>query len=380
MTVSAIETALRAAERAGGAPGFVAAARLPGGGDYYGAFGQRGVADPQPMTADTLFWIASMTKVLTSVAAMQLVEQGRLSLDDDAARFVPAINDVPILEGFDAAGAPKLRKATRPVTLRHLLTHTSGFGYIFMSDELTRYGEREGLGFGDAMKLPRLFEAGERWQFGVSTDLVGQVVEAVSGQTLDVYLKQHVFDPLRMVDTTFQLTPEQEKRKAAMHARLPDGSLTPTEFPLPPPPNPMLGGGGLYSTANDYLAFLKAMLNGGAGLFGRILKPETVDLMTHNHIGDLDCGDIVTALPAFTNDFSPMPGVTKRWGLGLLLNQTPGPDGRSAGSGAWAGLSNCYYWLDPIAGAAGVILMQILPFADARSLETAAAFERAVYA
>jgi CubicO group peptidase (beta-lactamase class C family) len=217
-----------------------------------------------------------------------------------------------------------------------------------MSDELTRYGEREGLGFGDSMKLPRLFEAGERWQYGISTDLVGQVVEAVSGQTLDVYLKQHVFDPLGMADSTFALSPEQTKRQAAMHARLPDGSLMPTEFPLPPPPNPMLGGGGLYST--------------------------------ENHIGDLDCGDIVTSSPAFTNDFKPMPGVTKRWGLGLLLNQTEGPHGRSPGSGAWAGLSNCYYWLDPAAGAAGVILMQILPFADARSLDTAAAFERAVYA
>lgn len=380
MSVRAIENALRAAQAAGGAPGFVAAAHLPTGGDYCGCFGQRGVADPQPMTADTLFWIASMTKVLTSVAAMQLVEQGRLSLDDDAAKFVPAINDVPILDGFDSAGAPTLRKAVQPVTLRHLLTHTSGFGYIFMSDELTRYGEREGLGFGDSMKLPRLFEAGKRWQYGISTDLVGQVVEAVSGQSLDDYLKQHVFEPLGMVDTTFELTPERAARKAAMHARLPDGSLMPTEFPLPPPPNPMLGGGGLFSTAIDYLAFLKAMLNGGTGLHGRILKSETVAMMTENHIGELDCGDIVTSAPTFTNDFSPMPGVTKRWGLGLLLNQTQGQDGRGAGSGAWAGLSNCYYWIDPAAGAAGVILMQILPFADAASLDTAAAFERAVYA
>ena len=164
-----------------------------------------------------------------------------------------------------------------------------------------------------------------------------------------------------------------------MHARLPDGSLTPMEFPLPPPPNPAMGGGGLYSTANDYLAFLKAMLNGGAGPQGRILEPATVKLMTQNHVGELDCGDITTSSPAFTNDFSPMPGVTKRWGLGLLLNQTEGPDGRAAGSGAWAGLSNSYYWLDPRTGTAGVILMQILPFADVKSLETAAAFERAVY-
>jgi methyl acetate hydrolase len=249
-----------------------------------------------------------------------------------------------------------------------------------MSPELARYAEKFGLGFEHAMALPRLFEAGERWQYGISTDLVGQIVEAVSGQGLDAYLKQHVFDPLGMVDSTFAPSPEQAGRKAAMHARLPDGSLTPMEFPLPPPPNPMLGGGGLFSTADDYLAFLKAMMNGVAGPRGRILKAETALLMSRNHIGDLDCGQLVSSSAAFTNDYEPMPGVTKRWGLGLLLNETQGPHGRSAGAGAWAGLSNCYYWVDPAAGTAGVILMQLLPFADAKALEVFEAFERAVYA
>ncbi len=380
MSAGAIDKALRAAQAKGAAPGLVAAARLPDGGEYHGAFGQRGVADPRPMTADTLFWIASMTKALTSIGALQLVEQGRLSLDQDASAFVPAINEVPILEGFDAAGAPRLRAARRPVTLRHLLTHTSGFGYVFMSPDLARYAERAGLGFDDAMKLPRLFDAGERWQYGISTDLVGQVVEAVSGQGLDAYLKQHVFEPLGMMDTTFALSPDQVGRQAPMHARAPDGALTPFSFPLPPPPNPMMGGGGLYSTASDYLAFLKALLAGGAGPHGRILSPESGALLTTNQVGDLDCGVLVSSNPAFTNDFEPMPGVTKRWSLGLLLNQTPGPDGRGAGAGAWAGLSNCYYWLDPAAGAAGVILMQLLPFADPGALETFSAFERAVYA
>jgi CubicO group peptidase (beta-lactamase class C family) len=380
MSVQAIEAALHAAQTSGGAPGFVAAARLPDGGGYQGAFGHRGVADPAPMSDDTLFWIASMTKALTSVGALQLVEHGALSLDQDAAAFIPAINEVPILEGFDPDGAPRLRAARRPVTVRHLLTHTSGFGYVFMSPELARYAERTGADFTTPMAIPRLFEAGERWLYGISTDLVGQVVEAVSGQTLDVYLKAQVFDPLGMADTTFTLSPEQAARAAAMHARLPDGSLAPIEFPLPPAPNPGMGGGGLYSTARDYLAFLKALLDGGVGAHGRILRPETVALMLANHVRDLDCGDLVSSSPAMTNDFKPLPGVAKRWGLGFLLNQTDGPDGRRAGAGAWAGLSNCYYWLDPAAGAAGVILSQILPFADPACLDIAAAFERAVYA
>jgi CubicO group peptidase (beta-lactamase class C family) len=266
------------------------------------------------------------------------------------------------------------------VSVRHLLTHTAGFGYVFMSEDLARYAELKGLGFADAMAIPRLFEAGERWEYGINTDIVGQVVEQVSGQGLDTYLKQHVFDPLGMADTTFAPSPDQEGRRAAMHMRLPDGGLAPFDFPLPPPPNPMLGGGGLYSTAGDYLGFLKALLDGGVGANGRILSAKSVATLTENHVGDLECGNMGSSNPMLTHPHTPMPGVAKRWSLGLLLNQTRGPEGRGAGSGAWAGLSNCYYWMDPAAGVAGVILMQFLPFADPRALETFAAFERAVYA
>lgn len=376
MAVEAIERALSAAVKTKVAPGVSAAARLPDGGDYAGAFGVRGVADPAAMTGDTLFWIASMTKVLTSVAALQLIEQGLISPDQDAASIVPAIGESPILEGFDAAGAPKLRAAMRPVTVRHLMTHTSGYGYPFMSHELARYGAQTGADLSQALAFPRMFEAGEAWLYGVSTDYVGQIVEQVSGLGLDAYLRRHVFDVLGMADTTFALTPEQETRKAAMHSRTPDGGLVPMPFAPPPPPNPMLGGGGLWSTAGDYLTFLKALLNGGGGILGA----EGMALLTTNQVGDLACGKLVSSLAMFTNDFEPMPDVAKRWTLGLMLNEAAGPDGRGAGSLAWAGLSNCYYWLDLRAGVAGVALMQLLPFADARALSTFAAFERAVYA
>jgi methyl acetate hydrolase len=380
MSVEAINSALRAAEAAGAAPGFVAAARLPDGGDYYGAFGGRGLGDGEPMSLDTLFWIASMTKVITSIAALQLVEQGRLALDQDAGALLPAVAEAPILEGFDADGAPILRAARAPVTVRHLLTHTSGFGYPFMSPELARYAAHAGAPLSQPLAMPRLFEAGERWRYGVSTDFVGQIVEAVTGEGLDAYLKRAVFEVLGMDDTTFALSPDQARRQAKMHARRPDGGLAPMAFAPPPPPNPMLGGGGLYSTAGDYLALLKALLNGGAGPRGRILGPDSMALLSTNQVGDLDCGVLTSSVASLTNDYAPMPGVPKRWSLGMMINDAPGPDGRGAGSLAWAGLSNSYYWLDPAVGTAGVILMQILPFADARALDLASAFERAVYA
>jgi CubicO group peptidase (beta-lactamase class C family) len=361
-------------------PGVVATAANNRGVIYEGAFGTRDLAHGPEMTPDTIFRLASMTKAVTSVGALQLIEQGRLSLDTDVGEIVPAIKEIPILDGFDAAGAARLRAAKGRVTLRHLLTHTAGFGYVFMSEDLARYAEQKGLGFADAMAIPRLFEPGERWEYGINTDIVGQVIEAVSGQGLDAYLKQQVFDPLGMADTTFAPSPDQQGRKAAMHMRLPDGGLAPMDFPLPPPPNPMLGGGGLYSTAGDYLTFLKALLGGGVGAKGRILSPRSVAMLTENHVGELDCGVMGSSNPMFTHPHTPMPGVAKRWSLGLMLNQTQGPEGRGAGSGAWAGLSNCYYWMDPAAGVAGVILMQFLPFADPRALETFSAFERAVYA
>jgi len=380
MSSEAIDSVLSAAVASGAAPGVVASARLPGGAGYLKAVGQRGVADPAPMTADTVFWIASMTKALTSVAVMQLIEQGRVGLDQNAADFIPALADAPILDGFEANGAPRTRPGTKPITIRHLLTHTSGFGYAFLSPELARVADHLQTPLDRYLELPRLFEAGERWQYGVGIDFAGQVVEAVSGKGLDVYLKEAVFDVLGMENSTFDPSPAQLARKAAMHARMPDGALVPAEFNLPAPPNPMLGGGGLYSTAPDYLAFLDALLGGGASARGRILKPESMKYVTDNHVGDIACGPMISSNPGFSNDHEPMPGVPKRWTLGFLTNLEQGPDGRGAGSLAWAGLSNCYYWLDIKAGVAGVILMQLLPFADERALQAFSAFERAVYA
>jgi len=380
MSTEAIESALSAAVRGNVVPGLTAAARLPNGTLWKGAYGTRGVADPVPMASDTIFWIASMTKALTSIAALQMVERGAIALDQPASDFIPAIAEAKILDGFDDKGEPKLREARKAVTLRHLLTHTSGDGYAFFSRELGRYRDATNLALGESLKLPRLFEAGERWQYGVGIDYAGQIVEVIAGKSLDIYLKENLFDILGMKNSTFSLSPEQENRRAAMHERLADGRLAPMDFPLAPAPNPMMGGGGLYSTAEDYMKFLTAILNDCAGPDGqRLLKPQSMAFLTDNHVGEIECGVLESSMPSLTNAFEPLKGVPKRWTLGMMRNETPGPHGRNAGSLAWAGLSNCYCWADVKTGVAGVILMQFLPFADSRALETFGAFEQAVY-
>jgi CubicO group peptidase (beta-lactamase class C family) len=369
-----LDATLRDAPEAAEVPGFVAAARFSDGQTETVTGGRRSIAGEAPMTADTVFWIASFTKLVTSIAALQLVDEGRLSLDQTVASILPDFADLPILEGFDADGAAVLRPASDAPTIRHLLTHTSGLGYTFMDADLGRYADQQGIGPDAARRLPRRFTAGERWHYGVSTDWVGAVVEAIEGETLDRVVARRITGPLGMTDTSFAPSEAQMARGAAVHARLPDGGLVPIPFAMPREPNFSMGGGGLYSTARDYLSLLTAILE------GRILSDGARAELLANQIGDMDAGVMVSSNPALTLDYEPMPGYPKRWGLGLLLNPAPGPDGRSAGSGAWAGLANCYYWLDPDRRVAGVFLTQILPFGDPAALALFSCFERAVYA
>ncbi|HZL00266.1 MAG TPA: serine hydrolase domain-containing protein [Caulobacteraceae bacterium] len=373
MSLHTIQAALAAAPQAARVPGYVAVARDGDGGEAVAVHGRRKADDPAPMTADTVFWIASMTKLVTSIAALQLVEEGVLALDQPVAEVRPEFADLPILEGFDAAGAPRLRAATDAPTVRHLLTHTSGLGYAFMDADLARYAEQAAVAPGQGHLLPRRFEAGARWQYGTSTDWVGAIVETLAGKGLAEVLERRILGPLGMTDTSFAPTPDQQARKAAMHARQPDGGLSPMDFAMPAPPYFAMGGGGLYSTGPDFMKLLAAILDGA------ILSPASRASLFANHAGDLDCGVLVSSNPAFTRDFDPAPGHAKRWSLGLMVNPNPGPDGRAAGSGAWAGLGNCYYWLDPSAGVAGVLLTQILPFADPDVLALFQVLERAVY-
>jgi CubicO group peptidase (beta-lactamase class C family) len=386
---AAIDAVLREAVDAGAVPGVVALAADRDGAIYEGAFGRRALdGDAAPMTPDTVFWIASMTKAITSVAAMRLVEQGRLSLDAPLGALLPGLAAPRVLEGFDAAsGAPRLRPARRPITLRHLLTHTSGFSYNTWNADLARYMEATGLpaprsGLLASLDAPLVFDPGERWEYGISTDWVGRAVEAAcGGGRLEVLLQDLVLRPLGMRDSGFVPGPDQRARRAAVHRRGADGSLSPaTDFRLPEAPEFFGGGGGLLSTGPDYIRFLRMLLNGGALEGARLLRPETVAEMGRNQIGALEFRPLRTAMPAMSNGFDPFPGMPRKWGLGFLINGEDLPGRRAAGSLAWAGLGNTWFWVDPRGGVAGVLLTQILPFADPTVLDLLGRFEAAVYA
>ena len=383
--LSRVDAALRSAVDAGEVPGVVAMAATDRGLLYEGAFGRPARGGVEAMTPDTVFRIASMTKAITSIAAMQLVEQGKLALEAPVPDIDPTIGAPRVLEGFDAAGAPCLRPAKRPITLRHLLTHTAGFAYDMWNPTLGRYLQSAGLplrssGRVASIRMPLLFDPGERWEYGINTDWVGRLVEAASGLPLDVYFRERLFGPLGMMDSGFVTTEAQRARQAGLHQRETDGTLVPQ--PLEPPATAAefwSGGGPLYSTGRDYLQLLQMLLHGGQWNGARVLRPETVALMHANHTGDLPAGVMRTARPEMSNDVDLFPGTRVRWGLGYMLNLDPGPSGRSAGTVSWGGIYNTYYWLDPGRRVAGVILTQILPFADARVLGLYGRFERAIY-
>ena len=381
-----IDSVLRQAVDAKEVPGVVAMAATDKGVLYEGAFGLRALDQSTPMTLDTVFRIASMTKAITSVAAMQLVEQGKLKVEEPVPNIDPGLGSPQVLEGFDAAGAPKLRPAKRPITLRHLLTHTAGFSYDIWDANTGRYIKAAGLparptGKLASIRTPLAFDPGDKWEYGVNTDWAGRLVEVLSGQPLDVYFRDKIFAPLGMKDSGYVVSAEQRARQARVHARQADGVLAPQPWEAAPVANPEFwsGGGPLYSTARDYLTFLQMLLNGGSWNGARLLKSETVAEMNKNHTGNIPAGIMKTQNPALSNDVDLFPGAEIRWGLGYMLNMQPGPNGRSAGTVSWGGIFNTYYWIDPSKRVTGLIMTQILPFADTRALKLYGQFERGVY-
>jgi methyl acetate hydrolase len=353
---------------------------------YEGAFGVRELGKPQPMTVDTVMWIASMTKALTGAVAMQQVERGKLGLDTPAKAVIPQLGDVGVLEGFEATGKPKLRKAKRDITLRHLLTHTAGFGYDIWNADLAKYQETEGVPGviscqNKALTTPLLFDPGDRWYYGINIDWAGKMVEAAAGKKLGQVLHDDLLGPLGMSDTAFRISDGMRTRMAKIHHRGPDGALAADPaLEIPQEPEFEMGGGGLYSTAGDYLKFVRLMLNEGKTDDGKaVLKPETVAAMSKNAMGDSRVTLLKTAAPPFSNDAEFFPGLDKQWGLSFMINNQEAPTGRSAGGLAWAGLANTYYWIDQKKGVGGVYVTQILPFADVKSLPLFYAFESAVY-
>lgn len=373
------DAGLDAAFAASGLPGAVAMIVGPEGPRYARAFGQR-EAGGAPMQVDTVFQIASMTKALVSVGAMQLVEAGRLSLDAPIGAVVKELAEPQVLTGFDADGNPQLRPAARPITLRHLLTHTSGFGYSFVHPEILRYFTKVGMPAQtslDSIRMPLLFDPGERWEYGVSIDWIGQAIEAVTGERLGEWLGHSLLTPLGMKATGF--FPALPADAAKVHVRTPEGALAPIPVYLGGGEFDM-GGGGALSTAPDYARFVAMLLRGGELDGVRVLTAETVAEMGRNQIGPIRAGYMGTAMPDLAQPFDTFPDQHTGWGLGFLINPEPGPAGRSPGSCAWAGIFNSYYWFDPARQVGGVFMSQLSPFGDPGALAMFAALERLAYA
>lgn len=381
--MSQIDDLLQRAVDGGAVPGVVALASGANGFRYAGAFGQRDLAEQRPMTIDTVFRIMSMTKAVTSVAAMQLVEQGKLALDQPVASIISAFGDLQVLEGFNN-DSPQLRPAATQATVRHLLTHTAGLCYEIWNADSRKYEKLSATpsiisaSFA-ALRHPLVADPGTRWEYGTSIDWLGQVIEAVSDQPLASYLHEHIFAPLGMHETHYAPTDAQRERLATLHARMPDGSLMPIPYTDPPSPDFSTGGHGLFSTAHDYMVFLQMLLNRGSLNDVQLLCPETVALMTQNQTGELDVTPLKTVMPGYSNDFDLFPALQKKHGLGFVITMAQAPGMRAAGSCTWAGLFNTYFWFDPRSQVAGLLMAQILPFADHETMALYADFERAVY-
>jgi methyl acetate hydrolase len=378
---AALDASLRGAIERKDVPGVVVLITDRKGVLYENAFGVADVATGRPLAADALFRIASMTKPVTSVALMQLVEQGKISLDDPAEKYLPELKNPQVIESFNAAtGDYKLRPASKPATVRHMLTHTSGLAYPFTSAIWRDFKPRAGETY--AFGGPMLFDPGERWNYSTSTDVTGRLVEVISGQKLEDYFREHIFIPLKMNDTSYNVPEAKGPRLVAQQQR--DGAKMDGAVVLQIPPlvgltisNP-IGGGGLASTADDYGRFMRMFLNGGELDGVRVLKAETVKLMGQNHIGAVSVPALKSALPR-SADFTFIADGRDKWGLGFLITVDQVPGKRSPGSLSWGGINNTYFWIDPARGIGGTIMMQYLPFADPKALAVYDTFERGAY-
>jgi methyl acetate hydrolase len=380
---SAIDKILSAAVDGGAVPHVAAIAADRDGIIYEGGAGTRITSETtDAVTTATQFRIMSMTKMVATTAALQLQESGRLDLDAPVAQFCPEFADLQVLDGFDG-DTPRLRAPRTRATVRNLITHTSGLGYWFFDADLARFEQLTGLpnvlGGAGAFGAPLLHDPGERFTYGINTDWLGRVVEAVTGQGLDVVVKESITDPLGMDDTMFLLDEGRTANAVTVHVPGADGSWASAGELLPQQPDWWAGGHGLYSTPRDYIRFEQALLRGGELDGARILEPETVSAAFTNQIGDLDFpAEIPTADPPITAPFTAGPGW--KWGYGLLLNTADVPGGRRAGSGAWAGLFNTHFWVDRTSGICASIYTNSLPFVAPGASALYGEFEKALYA
>lgn len=376
---AALSHQLTSAVGRGDTPGVVALVVGRDGMLYDGAFGKLDVAHDIAMPVNAIFSIASMTKPVTSVAIMMLIERGKLQLDDPVSKYLTGFDNLRVITKFNEQDATyETRPAKRPMTIRHLLTHTSGIGYGFSNEiehRLTQVTKKK------EWELPLLNDPGDKWNYGASTAVLGMIVEKISGESLETYDQQHIFGPLGMVDTSYAVPLVKQSRVATKYNRA-DGKWTElTEGPIPTTPTaPFRGDGGLYSTAQDYGRFIQMLLNGGHLGSARILSESTVKIMGENNIGAIFVELQAAADPSRTKPF-PLGAGHDKFGLGFQI-ASGDPQYvrfRSAGSMSWAGIYNTEFWIDPVQHIGAVMMMQTLPFYDDGALKTLRDFEELVY-
>jgi len=380
---SAIDQVLQQAVDSGAVPNVAAIAADRNGVIYEGYFGPRVAGEPEPVSADTHYRIMSMTKMVATVAALQLVEQGKLDLNAPVSRYRPEFGDLKVLDGFDG-DTPKLRPPKRQATVKELVTHTSGLGYWFWNEAISKYEAVTGTpnvlpGKNACFEAPLVNDPGAEYVYGINTDWLGRVVEAASGLGLDVAIKEGITAPLGMDQTTFSMSGDQAANCSPVHVKGEDGNWTSIGEILNQEPDWWAGGHGLYSVPRDYIRFEQALLRNGELDGVRILEDSTVNDAFSNQIGDLDFPAVIaTADPGATATFSAGPD--HKWGYGLLLNTKDIPGRRKAWSGAWAGLCNTQFWVDRTTGIAGSIYSNFLPFVTDEAVKLYNDFEKALYA
>ena len=380
--MSELDRILSDAVAADHVPFVVAMTGHAGGVTWSGAAGQ--ARADLPAAENTVFRIFSMTKAVGSTAAMILMDRGRLDPDTPVADILPAFGDKQVLDGFDADGKPRLRPPRTRATVRHLATHTSGLVYEFWNADMPRYMQATGLpsilsGLREGLDYPLLFDPGTRWDYGIGIDWLGQVVEKVDGRSIDRFCRDEILQPLGMKDTRFEAEADIAPRLASVRMRGEDGRFA--DFELAPPAKPAFYGMGhtLYSTAPDYLRFLRMFLNKGQLDGRRILSEAGLARLLSNQIGDTPIPLLKTAAPPVTADAEFFPGRRKSHSMAFQRIEEDVPGMRSAGSQFWAGVCNTHYWFDPARDVAGVLMTQTLPFVEPRFMGLYEAFERAVY-
>jgi CubicO group peptidase (beta-lactamase class C family) len=381
---TSIDGVLENAVASGAVPNVAAIAADRDGVIYEGAAGPRIAGEGDPVTVDTHFRIMSMTKMVATVAALQLVERGALDLDAPIAQYCPEWADLQVLEGFDG-DTPRLRPPASQATVKHPITHTSGASYWFWNDDIVRYEAVTGTpnvlsGEKVIFKTPLVADPGTRYEYGINTDWLGQVVEAVAGKTLDAVIAEQITGPLGMTETAFLMSDQQRAKSVPVHLKGEDGTWAASDIELRQDPEYWAGGHGLHSTPRDYLKFQRALLGDGTSPEGvKILEKATVDAAFTNQIGDLDFpAEITTADETSSMSFAAGPGY--KWGYGLLLNTEDIPGARRASSGPCAGLLNTHVWVDLTAGITGAIYTQFLPFVTEEAFQMYVDFEQALYA